>query len=202
MFLPTTMSAASEPYRNSSPKSERTWRSPGWTVPSDARACAEQLRCASGPQAWASDGQAMMTSATASRGSAASRRCHFIATDSRGEPEAFATQRSGFFSGGRMSDESTRERRENVAADVAAEALRHLAWLADAGVREVPAPAASLEHGGAEPPVVERRDPIRGVQGANERASGPSRAPAPPPAPTPSRTSTPNSTPSSHARYA
>ncbi len=47
-----------------------------------------------------------------------------------------------------MSDEATRERTtEGSAAEIAAEALRHLAWLADAGVTEVPQPTVSLDHG-------------------------------------------------------
>ncbi len=87
-----------------------------------------------------------------------------------------------------MNDESTRERTTAAAAaEVAAEALRHLAWLADAGVREVPPPAPSRDQGGAEPPVVERRDPTRGVQGAGERTSGLSSA-SPAPAGTPTST--------------
>jgi uracil-DNA glycosylase family 4 len=76
-----------------------------------------------------------------------------------------------------VSDTSTRPRTgRDAAAELAAEALRHLSWLADAGVREIPPPDASLGHGEAEPPVVERRDPTRGVQGADERAAGPSAA--------------------------
>ena len=58
-----------------------------------------------------------------------------------------------------MSDEITRERTpEPTAAEVAAEALRHLAWLADAGVREVPEPIVS--HGHGEPPP---HAPVRGT---------------------------------------
>jgi DNA polymerase len=55
-----------------------------------------------------------------------------------------------------VSDEITPER--TTAAEVAAEALRHLAWLADAGVREVPEPAVS--HGHGEPPAA---GPVRGT---------------------------------------
>jgi DNA polymerase len=77
-----------------------------------------------------------------------------------------------------VNDESTRERTtRDAAAELAAEALRHLAWLRDAGIAEVPEPAASHGHGRAEPPVVERRDPVRAVQGADERAPGPPTAP-------------------------
>jgi DNA polymerase len=47
-----------------------------------------------------------------------------------------------------LSDESTRERTTSgSAAEIAAEALRHLAWLADAGVTEVPTPDPSPGHG-------------------------------------------------------
>lgn len=58
-----------------------------------------------------------------------------------------------------MSDEAAPEpTTAGPAAEIAAEALRHLAWLSDAGVREVPPPAVSLGHGAVE---ADRRAPAR-----------------------------------------
>ncbi len=63
-----------------------------------------------------------------------------------------------------MSDPSTRD--DSGAADIAADALRHLRWLADAGVSEVPPPEPSRVHGEVEGPVVGRGDPRRAGEGA------------------------------------
>ncbi|HET8541034.1 MAG TPA: uracil-DNA glycosylase [Anaeromyxobacter sp.] len=83
-----------------------------------------------------------------------------------------------------MSDESTRAR-TTEAAEIAAEALRHLAWLADAGVAEVPEPAVSHDHGVRAPP-----GPVRGGPSRDARETS-GRAPPSPPPSAPTATSTP-----------
>jgi uracil-DNA glycosylase family 4 len=62
-----------------------------------------------------------------------------------------------------VSDEATQERSDT--AELAAEALRHLTWLADAGVIEAPRPApASLEQGAqSRAREVTRPEPVVGV---------------------------------------
>jgi DNA polymerase len=71
-----------------------------------------------------------------------------------------------------MSDEITRGRTSapGAAAEIAAEALRHLAWLRDAGVAEVPSPTVSPTHGEAAPRAADRAVPVRGDEGAGGRA--------------------------------
>ncbi len=76
-----------------------------------------------------------------------------------------------------MRDDVTQVRPET--AQIAEEALRHLAWLADAGVAEVPRPGASLVHGVTERPAAGHGDPGRAGGGAiatPNPTSNPSRA--------------------------
>jgi len=60
--------------------------------------------------------------------------------------------------GGRVSDEVRGE--TTLASEIAAEALRHLAWLADAGVAEIPAPIPSHVHGEPGAPGAVRGAPL------------------------------------------
>ncbi len=102
-----------------------------------------------------------------------------------------------------MSERSTREPTQAEAAEIAVEALRHLAWLLDAGVEEVPTPAVSLAHGepGARGPV--RGTPSRAGQPASGRAPAErASAPAGPSAPVVAPASTPPPPPTSAASSA
>ncbi len=83
-----------------------------------------------------------------------------------------------------MNDERTRERTPDAVAEIAAEALRHLAWLADAGVKELP-PAASRAHGEAAARGPDRGPPVRSVEEPpGGRAPGVTSTPSPTPTPT------------------
>jgi uracil-DNA glycosylase len=84
-----------------------------------------------------------------------------------------------------MSDERTRERTSDAVAEIAAEALRHVAWLADAGVRELP-PAASRAHGEAQ---AGRRAP-EGSAAESRMSAAPTSGPTATATPTPTSTST------------
>ncbi|HEX9049510.1 MAG TPA: uracil-DNA glycosylase [Anaeromyxobacter sp.] len=102
-----------------------------------------------------------------------------------------------------MSDESTRQRTAAPAAEIAAEALRHLAWLADAGVREVPAPSVSRAHGEPAGHGPVRGDPPRAGGEPGDRAARPSAATSTPTAtPTAASTSTAAPTPTPSASSA
>ncbi len=93
-----------------------------------------------------------------------------------------------------MSDERTRERTAaGAAAEIAAEALRHLAWLADAGVREVPPRAVSLERGAARPDGRAAPHPAAAPSRPGQAGTGPS-SPAAASAPTARPTATSTST--------
>jgi uracil-DNA glycosylase family 4 len=74
--------------------------------------------------------------------------------------------------GGHVGDDARRQAEE--IARIAADAVRHLAWLRDAGVTEVPAPAPRAAPRVAAPPAPLRAAAPAGVDG---------RAPAAPPAP-------------------
>jgi DNA polymerase len=102
-----------------------------------------------------------------------------------------------------VSDDFTRERTPaTAAAEIAAEALRHLAWLQDAGVTEVPAPAVSHGHGGAAPRGADRGSPSRAAgEGAGERAVGRAPTPSPTSTSTAISTSTSTSTPAGAAEW-
>ena len=87
-----------------------------------------------------------------------------------------------------MSDDGTQERSDT--AEMAAEALRHLAWLADAGVVEAPAPALPSPEHGANVRAAAPRPPETGVSRAEPPGGSvgvPTSVRAPPPTPVPLR---------------